>query len=91
VNEAAAPFGPFGALAEALLDQVRQIVREEVSSAQPAPSGWLSVKSAATYLDMEIEALRSAVRRGKVPVHQGLSGRMMFDRAELDEAVRQGL
>ena len=84
-------FGPFALIAEVLLNQVRQIVREEMAAQPSAPSGWLSLKSAAAYLDMEVEALRSAVRRGRVPVNRGLSGRWMFDRAELDGAVRDGL
>lgn len=88
-----AAFGPFNAAVGQLLDLVREVMREELiaSRERSRSSGWMNLKTAADYLDMEVEALRSAVRRGKLPVHRGLSGRWMLDRAELDEAVREGL
>jgi hypothetical protein len=41
-----------------LADELRQVVREEVARiTQQAPSSWLNVKSAATYLDCSEDAI----------------------------------
>ncbi len=85
-------FGPLDGMIEALLDRVRGLVREEIAAAQPAPApaGWLSVKGAATYLDTTEVAIRSAVKRGELPVHRAPNGRLLFRAAELDAYVESG-
>ncbi len=88
-----AALGPFGPLADALLDRVREIVREEVAAAHPTPSAqspWLDVEETAQYLGMTPAAVRAAVRRGQLPFEKTPLGQLRFDRDALDQWVRGG-
>jgi len=87
----AASFGPFSPMADALLDRVRQVVREEIAAAQPVSSvqsPWLVVEGAAEYLGMTPAAVRAAVRRGQLPFEKTPLGQLRFDRSTLDAWVR---
>ncbi len=74
-----------------LEDDLRRIVREEVSRAlvegRRTPE-WLNVKSSAAYLDTTEDAVRALVRRGQLPVHRSDVGTMRFLRDELDAHAR---
>jgi hypothetical protein len=76
-------------LFEALTDAVSARLREdfERASKNRHRSGFLNVRSAAEYLDVTEDALRSRVKRREVPVHRR-HGRLYFERAELDRYVR---
>lgn len=56
---------------------------------QSSGSPWLSVKSAADYLDTTEDAIRALVKRRQVPHHRTETGRLLFRRDELD-AFAQG-
>jgi excisionase family DNA binding protein len=91
---AAAPStDPFAALLEALAEQLADLVASRIASAlQHAPSGepaWLDVESAADYLSTSPEAIRSAIKRGRLPGRRP-NGRVLFSREELDRYVLQG-
>ena len=87
VSESA--FGPFASMFDQLLEDVRRAVREELAALKPKPEpeGWLSVAGAARHLDTTEVAIRSAVKRGELPVHRAPNGRLLFRAAELDEWV----
>lgn len=50
---------------------------------------WLTVETAARYLDRTPTALRSLVQRGAIPCHK-VQGRVLFGREELDQWVLSG-
>jgi excisionase family DNA binding protein len=52
-------------------------------------SPWLDVSGAATYLSTTDSGIRSLVKRRAIPFHK-VAGRLLFDRAELDEWVKAG-
>ena len=74
------------ALLTALTAEVRQAVRDELAAQGDARSaeGWLSLDSAAAYLDSKPEALRAAEKRGQLLGHRSATGRLRFLRADLD-------
>jgi hypothetical protein len=58
-------------IADELIERIRLVVREEVQSVAGAatheePEGYLNTESAARYLDTTPEAIRSAVKQGKL-------------------------
>ena len=74
-----------------LEDELRRIVREEVSRALAEtcrPAEWQNVKSAAAYLDTTEDAVRALVRRGQLPAHRSEVGTLRFLRDELDAHAR---
>lgn len=74
------------------VDDLRVVLRlelERVLTAHRQVSGYLSVKSAAAYLDVSEQALRARVKRREIPVHR-TGGRLFFEREALDEYVRGG-
>jgi len=75
---------------DGLEDELRRVVRDELARAmgQAESSGYMSVKSAAAYLDMTEPALRALIKRGEVAVHRAPNGRLSFDRASLDAWAR---
>jgi hypothetical protein len=73
---------------EGLEDTLRAIVREEFANTRQEPSGYLSVDSAATFLDTSPAAVRSLVKRGQLPVCKTPQGRLLFDLRALDSYVR---
>jgi excisionase family DNA binding protein len=79
-------FGPFSTAVDQLLERVREIVHEAVSASQPPaePEPWLNVKSAAKYLDMTEDALRSLVKRGEIKPYRSENNGLRFRREQLD-------
>jgi len=74
------------------LDELRLLLRaeqERVLLNQRSPGGYLSLKSAAKYLDVSEQALRARVKRQEIPVHRR-DGRLYFEREALDGYVRGG-
>lgn len=72
---------------------LREVLRgelERVLANQRSAEGYLSVKSAATYLDVSEQALRARVKRKEIAVHRR-GGRLYFEREALDEYVRGGV
>jgi len=83
------------ALADELIERVRLVVREEITSAAGVaaqePEGYLNTESAALYLDSSPEAVRTAVKRGKLnPARRGTgrNARVLFTREQLDRYAR---
>jgi hypothetical protein len=78
-------------LDQALVDVVREAVRQEMAEQRPAePSPWLDVDGAAAYLSSTPSAIRSLKKRGEIPFHQAPNGRLLFRPEELDDWVRGG-
>jgi excisionase family DNA binding protein len=57
-----------------------------VRTAEDSP--WLSVKSAARYLDTTPDAIRGLVKRRQIPFRKAPNGRLLFDGRELDRWIR---
>jgi len=71
------------------LEQFRSVIREEIQATTvAAPSGWLSVKGVADYLDTTEDAIRALVKRKQIPHDRAPTGRLLFSRSELDQWVR---
>jgi excisionase family DNA binding protein len=82
-------------LLEALLDQLADRIARRLLELQPPPiaaaesvSPWLSVKSAAQYLDWPSQRLYKLTAQGAVP-HYKHESRLLFHRDELDHWLRQ--
>jgi excisionase family DNA binding protein len=71
-------------------NQLRSIVRDELALAfgQSAPASYMSVATAAAYLDTTQAAIRSMVKRRELPVSRTPNGRLLFERDALDLWVR---
>ncbi len=67
---------------DVLAERVRQLIREELAAEQLADDRFLNAASAADFLDISEDALRSRVRRREIPFRKR-DGRLYFDRAEL--------
>jgi excisionase family DNA binding protein len=76
-------------LDEALLRAAHDGARLALAE-QDEPSPWLSVASAAQYLDTSQDAIRALIRRNQIPHHRTPEGRILFDRRELDDYARAG-
>jgi len=72
------------------LRDVLRLELERVLLNQRSAGGYLSLKSAANYLDVSEQALRARVKRQEIPVHRR-DGRLYFERKALDEYVRGGV
>ena len=77
------------ATVEAIAERVASILAE-----QPRAEGseswpeWMSVETAARYLDVSPERVRKLQGRGELPFHQeGPRCRVFFRRSDLDEAM----
>lgn len=64
--------------------RARQMFREEVERALQPASPWMNVKSAAAYLDMSEDALRSLVKRKEIAVYRSPNGTLRFRQEDLD-------
>jgi len=71
----------------AVRDEIRAALEEQQ---EPVPQGWLNVAGAAEYLSMPEGALRTAYRRGQIPVHRTATGGIRFRRDELDAFATAG-
>jgi excisionase family DNA binding protein len=69
-----------------LLSEVRAL-RASVEAAE-RPAQWLTAKDAAALLSMSEPALRRSAQRGEIPSTKLPSGRVRFDRAELERWAR---
>jgi excisionase family DNA binding protein len=72
------------------LDELRRLVREEVEAALASISErrWMSVPTAAAYLDLTEDAVRRRIERGTLPAKR-LGGRVLIDRKELDRMLEK--
>jgi excisionase family DNA binding protein len=79
--------------------ELDQIALDAVAAALPAPvepwPEWMSLKTAARYLDISSERLSKLKQRGAIPHHQdgGRGCRVFFKRVDLDswmETLRRG-
>jgi hypothetical protein len=72
-----------------LEETLRQIVREEIERASAAqPSGLFNVKRASAYLDMSEDALRGLVKRRQIEFNKSDTGRITFNREQLEGHAR---
>jgi hypothetical protein len=72
-------------LPEALLDELRRLVREEVERGRATQSlALFNAKSAARYLDMSEDALRGLVKRRQIEFNKSETGRITFTREQLE-------
>lgn len=74
-------------LCRAVAERVSTLLLESV----PRPTEWLTVAGAAAYLATSEDAIRGHIKRRQIPCHRGAAGRILFDRAELDDWVRGDL
>jgi excisionase family DNA binding protein len=82
-------------LLDLLLDQLADRITSRLHHLQaaltPAPDSgttWLSVKSAAAYLDWPTQRLYKLTAQGAIP-HYKHDGRLLFHRHELDQWLQQ--
>ena len=82
-------------LAPDLLAALEQLIDERVAAALAAARAdaagprWLSVPTAAQYLDVSTERIRKLVARREIPYSQeGPGCRVFFDRRDLDDWMR---
>lgn len=77
------------ALLQELETRMRKAVADAVESQNLAFSeGFLDVAGAASYLSSSPSAVRSLVKRNAIPYHKAPTGRLLFDRRELEAWVR---
>ena len=75
------------ALVEQIAEQAADIVLSRLASTSGlAASDWLSVSSAANYLDVAEERIRKLIARRQLPFYQEAAGcRILLRRCELDD------
>jgi excisionase family DNA binding protein len=80
-----------GAELDTLLDHVAERIARrllELQSLQPPPtvdgSPWMSIDTAAAYLDLPKQRLYKLTAQGAIP-HYKQDGRLLFNRQELDQ------
>ena len=79
---------PSSALA-AIAEMAAELVLERVAPNYSGWPEWLSVETAARYLDCSEERVRKLVARRAVPFYQEAPGcRVFFNRDEVDQAMR---
>ena len=75
-------------LVDAIAERAAAIAVERLQLESQAWPEWLSVETAAKYLDVSPERLRKLQARRQLPYHQeGPGCRVFFSRRELDEAM----
>jgi excisionase family DNA binding protein len=70
------------------LIELQQAERQHTAEESGGASPWLSVKSAAAYLDWPAQRLYKLTAQGAIP-HFKHEGRLLFHRAELDHWLTQ--
>jgi excisionase family DNA binding protein len=76
-------------LREELLDEIREQVRTEIEAA--AWPEWMSIETAARYLDCPSERVRKLIARRAIPFSQEAPGcRIFLSRSDLDTWMRGG-
>ena len=76
------------ALIEQIADRLLERIKENACAEASAQSPWLSVESAAAYLDWPKQRLYRLTASGQIP-HYKQEGRLLFHRRELDEWLGQ--
>lgn len=71
---------------DALAARVADTVVERL--APPAQSPWLDAAGAAEYAVMSIEGIRAATKRGQLKSHRSTTGRVRYQRADVDAFLR---
>jgi hypothetical protein len=74
---------------EAIANRAAAIVLERQRE-EPAAHWLYGAKAAATYLGWPVKRVHNRVGSGELPHHRN-GGRLMFNTAELDRSVRQGV
>jgi excisionase family DNA binding protein len=74
-------------ISEEFYETVGQHVASQLAEMLGRPAGWLTVAGAAAHLQTTEDGIRALVKRQRIPHHRA-AGRVLFDRAELDEWVR---
>jgi excisionase family DNA binding protein len=81
------------ALPDSLVEHIADRAAEILRASAPSPYDsawpeWMSVPTAARYLDVSEERIRKLKDRGAIPCHQEAPGcRVFFRRSDLDEAM----
>lgn len=78
----------FEALANDLAEQVAAKVVAQLAERVEAPTPWLDVPGAATYLATSEKSVRGLVLRRAIPYEKTPNGRILFHRQELAAWVR---
>jgi excisionase family DNA binding protein len=68
-------------------ETVAQRVASHVAAILDRPAEWLTVPQVAAYLRTSEDGIRALVKRGRIPHHRA-AGRILFERAEIDDWVR---
>jgi len=75
--------GPFiAALAEQLADRLRSVLDQ----AKPAAK-WLTIQDASKYCGLSSDSIRRLIDAGDLRAYRPVGGRVLVDRAELDEFI----
>jgi excisionase family DNA binding protein len=73
------------ALVEAVAERAAELVRADLPSCEPEWPEWMSIETAARYLDVTADRLWKLKRGGSIPfVQDGRNARVFFGRADLD-------
>ena len=72
---------------DAVAYRVADLVGDQIASASDA-GHWMDVDSVAEYLCTTADAIRGMVKRRQIPFHRTPTGRLLFDRTEVDAWVR---
>ena len=76
---------------EGVEDVVRRAVAEALAeAASHTANGFLDVAAAAEFIASTPAAIRSLVKRSEIPFYKAPNGRLLFDRDELAQWVRDG-
>jgi excisionase family DNA binding protein len=77
-------------LVQAIVERVLVVLDEREQARESAWPEWMSVETAAAYLDVSPERVRKLQARGQLPFFQEAPGcRVTFSRRELDETIRR--
>ena len=74
---------------EGFADRLAQLIADEVRS-PTIGACWMDVDTVADHLCTTPNSIRGMVKRRQIPVHRLPTGRLLFDRAEIDQWVRTG-
>ena len=76
------------ALTNALAERVAAAVAQRLAEHAEAPTPWLDVPGAATYLVTSEKGIRGLVLRRAIPFEKTPAGRILFNRHELTAWVK---
>jgi hypothetical protein len=81
------PFSISDQFVDVLATRVADVVLERLQH-QPPNSPWLDAAGVAEYASMSIEGLRAATKRGQLRSHRSTTGRVRYQRDDVDAFVR---